>query len=140
DRGQALIMTVVNHKLRQEVAGIVDDLASVAALPPQLKRTTIARGLLAEFVFGVATPAMDEAAGARLLDLLDHGVEPQLLRQSIGQDTDFSRLNAELDALRPGLARLAAEPLENWSKTGLERPVAPAKELDLPQVRRVRAL
>ena len=29
---------------------------------------------------------------------------------------------------------------QNWSKTGLERPVAPAKELDLPQVQRVRAL
>ena len=131
DRGQGLILTVVNHKVRQEVTGIVDDLASVAALPPHLRTTTIGRCVLGEFVFGVVAPAIDEAAGERLLALLDQGFDLELLKPSIGHDNDLSRLRAELDALRPGLARVAAEPLESWAKTGLERPVEPADVDDL---------
>ena len=136
----AVVETVVHHKAWRAVEEVVDDLNSVANLPPELKQQPAARAALAEFVFAHAKPVLNPAAAERVIRLLEEGIDPLVLRDTAGRDADFSRLAEELDALRPGLARVAAEPVSTWMRTGLDRAVQPAEGVDVPVPTRVRGL
>jgi hypothetical protein len=135
-----LMSAVVRHGAARDVDGIVDDLNSVANLPPELKQKPAARTALAEFVFSASRPVLGPAAAERVMRLLEDGIDPQLLRDRAGRDTDFAALAEELDALRPGLARVTAEPVSAWMRTGLDREVRPAGRVEVPVPTRVRGL
>src|SRR5207249_1086065 len=99
-----------------------------------------ARAALAEFVFSVVKPSIDTTSAARVIALLETGIDPDSLRQTARPDSDFSHLIEELDALRPGLARVSAEPFSTWLRTGLDREIQPAPGVEVPEAHRVRGL
>ena len=133
----SMVDSLVQRRLQQDVASVVDDLALIAAMPKHLREPIAAKVALAEFIFLDAYVAADASTAAGVVSLLANGFDPP--GEPSKQLNAAARTDLELSALRPGLARAGAEPLESWMATGIDAAVEPA-ELTLPLSKRIRAL
>jgi hypothetical protein len=135
-----VISLVVPASVRSELAGVVEDLDRIAALPAELRTSVAAKCAIVETVFEgldrAVPPHVAQAVARTVADVLDpdalRGVPP-------GADDSFRQLAAELEALQVGLGRIDAERLRLRLQTGLDQGVSPA-QVDVPDAMRVRQL
>ncbi|HTL31393.1 MAG TPA: hypothetical protein VL282_19320, partial [Tepidisphaeraceae bacterium] len=130
---------VIPHRAQQELAEVLSDLEAVASLPPEIRQSTAAKAAMAEMVFDGVASQMDPASAGELIAAMDGGVDPELLGAPALHDEKVQHLAEELDALRAGLGRIAADSLKLFMAAGIDRTVEPA-EIEIPAVERVRGL
>lgn len=127
------------------IKSLISRLDRVASFPPPLRTSISAKSFLIETIFETTERNIVPSDAELLVSALCNGILPSLLVSVHGSESaagghvnsqTFARTN---DALR-AIENLTAENLELRAKTGLDRLVIPAEDIDLPATQRVRKL
>lgn len=134
-----IISSIIPAAVRLDLSAVVEDLNRMAELPVELRQSLRAKCAIAETVFEGALRPIPTTTADAIVRALTEGLDPEPLFAASGPDDTYRQLNAELESLRQGLARVDAAQLRMRLATGLDQAVGPAP-VKLPDSVRVRDL